>query len=399
MPSETQGGNRYPPAPPAPALPTPQGPPGPVTSQVIAETKKKQEDNSYPLYTLEDMMKLKDDPNRWIIPHMIPRAGRTLVYGIGGGFKTSILMDLAIAIASAGKLMEQINVERPGPVLMFSTEGDIYANKDRLLYYLKARNLHPKNVQLHYGQRRFRVDRPEGVALLEQMILAIRPIFIMLDPYISFFSGNENSTEDANKFTEGLDTLIQKYRVSVAVIHHANKMGAIRGSTVLHSWADSVLKFSTNKGVELPGIPNRPVDIVTVEGEKQRNGKEGKLFSAVPFIDEELQMTTFALFKDAKGTDVIVTYLRQAIYKYLKAAHGFGFLKRDLCNAFSVGNEKVTAALAPLLSSGLVDQQGSTVSNGRVYAAYRAVPGACRVDAVKQILKLSEADAEDMVEL
>ena len=65
---------------------------------------------SYRLYTVKDLLELKDDPRRWIVPNMLPRVGRTFAYGRGGHYKSTILFDLAVAVASGSKLCEQFPV-------------------------------------------------------------------------------------------------------------------------------------------------------------------------------------------------------------------------------------------------------------------------------------------------
>lgn len=377
---------------PLPVIKTPAPHPMIVEGKIVKRVKE-----GYPLYTLSQLMQLEDSPDRWILRDMIPRAGRTVAYGIGGDFKTTTLLDLALSIASAGQMLESIPLQCYGPVIVLSTEGDIYANRDRFLYYIKSRNLHPDNVQIAFGQRRLRLDLAEGFSVLEQMVQAIRPIFILLDPYVSFFSGDENSTRDASMFVEHLDDLIQRYRVSVCLIHHSNKVGAMRGSTVIQGWADSILKFEVKRGVHLPGVP-RKVDILSVKGEKQRNGRMGQLFSAVPVIDSDAQMTRLAYYMDKNTTEVVVTFLRMEVYKYLrKCPQGTGLLKKDLCKLFSVGNDKMTMALDQLEAVKLISQDAPLNRNGRAYLGYRAAPGGAKVDAVKAMLKLSEDNAQLLV--
>jgi hypothetical protein len=345
----------------------------------------------YKLYSVRDLLELRDDPNQWIVKNMIPRVGRVLVYGKGGDYKSSLVFDLCVAVASCGKLLERMAVvEQFGPVLLLSTEGSIYSNRDRLCAYLRSRNVVPDAVPLHYGRQPLELRKPHEVATLRSLIDAVtpKPVLLVLDPMISFYGGNENDSEQMRKFTKQIDELIDDYELSVVIVHHANKKADIRGSSVLQAWFDAVLKFETQQKVMIPGLEGAQT-IITVESEKQRDGSTGTLFSAVPFFENDLQMIQFGIYdKDAKG--VILSHLKLAILKRLKLTRT-AMTKSQLAQEMRMGHQRIEEALAWLLECGLIEHRDVTRPTGGLrtrgnISAYAASSIGTRIDAARAIL-------------
>ena len=342
----------------------------------------------YKLYSVQDLLELKDNPNRWIVDQMVPWPGRTLVHGKGGDYKSTVFFDLAVSVASGGELLQEFPVRKHGPVILISTEGNIYANKDRLFGHMRPRNLEPSTVQLFYGQESLFVDEPNEFQVLVNMIDHVKPVMIVLDPFVSFFAGDENSVTDVKKFLRRVDPLINDYELSVVVIHHSRKDGEIRGSTALQGWTDSALKFEVAREVTLPSVPE-PVSILTVECEKQRNGQTGKLFTAVPFVNDALGQVTFGIYKEVQAKDVGAVYLKQAMYALLRNTEE-PLTKGQLQTHFNIGPKRIKTSLDALIALDLVELTDARRSTGgartRSVDAYGARAKNSRVDSVREII-------------
>lgn len=355
----------------------------------------------YQLYTVHELLALQDTGDRWIVKNMVPWPGRTLVHGYGGTYKSSVFFDLAVAIASDGQLLETFPAQRSGPVLVLSSEGDVFANRDRLLGHIRPRDLDPSTIKLFFGQQALLIDTPEGRNQLIALIEETKPVMVILDPLVSFFSGDENSVREMKLFLhQGLDPLIDKYRIACVVIHHSRKDGEVRGSTAIQGWADSMLRFDVAKGVALPGLPE-PVDVVTVECKKQRNGKEGKLFSVVPFIDELTGMTTWGLYNDVQAKGVARVYLKSLLVKMLKQSPA-PLTRTDLRSVIKMPPEQIDEALSDLIAVGLIEParlQRSTSADGsrtRSVEGYITRQAPFTVDSVKALLGRNRVSSEDL---
>ena len=69
---------------------------------------------THKVFSVAELLALQDTPDKWIVPHMIPRSGRTLVFGTGGAYKSTIVFDLCVAIAAQGQLLRQFPVQQYG---------------------------------------------------------------------------------------------------------------------------------------------------------------------------------------------------------------------------------------------------------------------------------------------
>lgn len=305
---------------------------------------------------------------------------------------SSLMFDLSVAVASGGKLLERLSVVQAwGPVILLSTEGSIYTNRNRLLAYMRARNVVPDAVQLHYGQQPLELKQDNEFQTLCRMVELVKPILLVLDPMVSFYGGNENDTEQMAKFVNKLNLLIEDQKLSVMIIHHANKIGEMRGSSVLQGWADSVIKCEVARKQAIPGL-SEPRDVITVTSEKQRDGRTGKLFGAVPFFDTTLKMVTFGVYDTLDAKSIIVAHLKHEILKYLRRTRAVCTINQ-LAGIHHVGHQRVEDAIDWLEMNELITRQTVELSTGpgrsKTYdKAWKCSELGSRVDAARAMLKV-----------
>jgi len=353
------------------------------------------------IYSVRDLLALKDDPDRWIVENMIPTSGRTLVFGQGGTFKSTIIFDLCVAIASEGLLLRQFSVNKYGPVLLNSTEGSIFDNRDRILTHARAHGINPADMPLYFCQQPFCLDDAVDIELLEGYIKQLKPIMVVLDPLDSFFSGDENSSKETKLLRRAIDMLIDKYRVSFILIHHESKNtkggSTPRGSTAWYGWADAVLHVKVEH--KKVGLPEK-MKVVSVESQKQRNGKSGHIFSGVPFIDEQLKQMTFNFYDGTDASGIALTYWKQQCYKVLCGSL-VPMTNTMIAEQLSIKAEKISGALSALQADGIATKDAfvnrATNADGtrsRAVAAWRPLKKVSLVDLAEFMVK-TEATMEE----
>jgi len=352
----------------------------------------------YPIYTVKDLLEMEDDPDLWLVRNIIPKAGRILIYGTGGSYKSALMFDLAVAIASGGMLIEQLPLDSFGAALVLSTEGTKTTMRRRLLGHMRSRNVVPDAVRLFFGRKPLFLDKPEEMAVFRQLIRTFNPAYTLVDPYASFMSANENDTEETKKLTRHLDEIVEEENTCIAIIHHANKANELRGSTVLQGWADTVLRSSVKRRQQVPGLDGLH-DIITLDIEKQRDGPMGTAFSAVPFINTNLGMISFGIYHGMDAKMVQAVKLKHDILELMRKTRGI-FTKTDLCTHFNAGRERMGIALAWLARDGLIVESHVPRSTGD--GRYRNITGwglasiGSRVDAASAIFRAAQEleDAE-----
>jgi DNA-binding transcriptional ArsR family regulator len=342
------------------------------------------------VYSVPELLKLEDDPNRWIIPGVVPVVGRTIVYGDGGTGKTTIIMDLAIAVASDRRLLKQFPINKTGPVLFISTEGSILDNRDRVMVRLRSHSLDPSTVQFYFCQDSFDMDNDNDVAELTAYIEELKPLIVVCDPLDSFIRGDENSAKETKALRRKFDKLINAYSFSLIVIHHENKAGGIRGSTAWRDWTDTELHI-TSVEQALSGIGQ--VKVITLTAEKVRNGRDGKVLSLVALPASTTGGLEYEFYDGQNAENVVAAWLKQRVYKQL--LDDGALLLKDLAEKLNVAQAKVSSTLSQLEQAKLVDQQGSVLKGSRNLSAWRVTQRMSLVDAAAAILQYQKQRAEE----
>lgn len=228
----------------------------------------------------------------WVIKGVIPKRGTGIFIADANVGKTGVVMDMAHHIASSDTWAEH-RIPHSAPVLYVGGEGMAgIANR------LKA-------LRIHYGTLgTFGVmSLDETASLFNAPNVAVKRIMeavgdlekatgkkvamIVLDTLAALSVGmDENSAQDAGVVLGALRKIERKAECFVLAIHHMGKdqtKGA-RGSSALRGNVDTVLKLEDKKG------------IITVEIDKQRDGKKGVL--------SRLMLKTVSLGEDQDGDPI-----------------------------------------------------------------------------------------------
>ena len=349
----------------------------------------------------KELLMVKADPNRWLVPNMIPRCGITLLFGQEGSYKSTIIFDLCIAAGYGGKLLGLYQTAMKGPVLLNSTEGSTFDNKDRLLSHARAHNVNFAELPLHFCQRPFCMDDQLDVDELEYWLKKLQPIMVVLDPLDSFFIGDENSAKETKIVRRNVNSLIEKYNTAFVILHHAakdKKNGmTTRGSTAWPGWADAVIATKLTRA-RLPGI-EYPVDVVKVESKKQRNGKAGHLFSITPHIDETLKTARFTIYDGKNFAGIAMEHYKSEVYKLMRSTPEF-MTAAMMCERLELRPEKVSEALTRLEQQGLairdrtVSRPYGTQGKMRSVPAWRPLVPQTLADLSERMVKEEQLVAE-----
>lgn len=372
------------------------------------------------LYRIEELLTLQDDGNRWLVSNMLPRIGRTIVYGHGGTFKTTILFDLAIGVASGGALLRQFPIDHHGPVLLVSTESSKYANRDRILSHIRARESvspelqarggraplpNTKEMPIFFCHQAFDFDDAGDQQGFRDVMEEIRdeagryPAFVLLDPLDSFISGDENSARETKPFRKFGDTIVGDYETSLCVIHHSTKdkeNPSIRGSGAWRGWTDAALFFQ-KKVVTLGADVVQYVDVVS---DKQRDGREGRIFSVAPDFDGVRRMTTFILMHDGIDPDHLTgSVANQRVLEIVQQHEPI--TQKDIITRTGLTYKRVKAALEHLQIDGVVAQdtyvERPTSDDGarrRTVPAWRFTGKISYVDQAAALLRAAQLSDE-----
>jgi urease gamma subunit len=180
---------------------------------------------------------------------ILPRGGLLLFGGAPKLGKSLLLLNLLLQRARG---LPALNFPTdPGVSLIVQSELPAEAYVGRVKAML-AHDVEPvPEGRLHIKSRRgVMLDQPEGLALISAWIEETGADLVGIDPLARHMAGDENSNRDMSAVVRAVDALIERYGVSVAIVHHPSKPREhetreggmrLRGGSALFGAADTVI--------------------------------------------------------------------------------------------------------------------------------------------------------------
>lgn len=172
----------------------------------------------------------------WIIPDWLPQGTIAFAVSPPGTYKTWMLLDLAISVASGTPFLNKYEVENKGPVLMIQQEdhhgglaerlGVIMNARYNMLYPLTEKDFcinPPPNLPIYFHTDRLLKFNDKGImSALEEQIEQIRPKVVIIDPLYSAAETDDYMAKSAREMFK-LKELRDKYGCSFIIAHHKKK--------------------------------------------------------------------------------------------------------------------------------------------------------------------------------
>jgi len=250
-------------------------------------------------------------PPKWVIKGVAEEDSLIGMFGPPKAGKSFVTIDMAACVATGIDWHEKKT--KQGLCLYLAGEGHRGLSR-RLLGWEQINDKPLKDSKLHYSERGVQIldnldaEMMRNEALVLQDTYKERPTLIVIDTLArNFGPGNENSTEDMNRFVANVDRYIrEEFRCAVMLVHHTGHLEGSRGrgSSVLPAALDAEYKVSKND----EGIDNSHWSLDL----EQTLIKDGRGMSPMRFsfnecefmhlLDEEGQPTT----SGALVTDIYV---------------------------------------------------------------------------------------------
>ena len=201
--------------------------------------------------------------------------------GIAGGepkcCKSFLAMDVAVSVASGAPCLRRFPVARTGRVLLYAAEDGLDTVRRRLEGIARAADVdfHGLDIQVITAPS-LRLDLREDQCRLHETVEQLRPMLLVLDPFVRLHRIDENVASEVAPLLGYLRALQRRFAMAVLLVHHARKGAghvragqALRGSSEIHAWGDSNL-YLRRKGDALrlsvehrdaPAIENLTVEL------------------------------------------------------------------------------------------------------------------------------------------
>jgi RecA-family ATPase len=191
-------------------------------------------------------------PRGWIVSDMIPDRTVTIVAGDGGDGKTTLMLQLAVALAGARPWLGYS--PEPGAVLFLSAEDELDELHRRVAATASSLGVALSDLAdlnlVPLAGRDAVMGAPQGnnglitgtvvfrgfVALVKR----IKPRAVLLDALADVFGGEENARAQARQFISLLRGLAIDHNLAVILIAHPSLTGMKEGTSGSTAWSNSV---------------------------------------------------------------------------------------------------------------------------------------------------------------
>lgn len=168
--------------------------------------------------------------------YAIYKKGLNLLYGAAGSGKSFLGIDVAARISLAN----------PNNIVVYSAGEGIPGLEPRLKAWEKHNGATVRNLFLWKEALPF-MNEAELARFVDE-VSDKRPAFIIVDTLARAMVGmNENDTREAGLFIQAVEKVMERLSCGLMFIHHTNKLGLMRGSTVLDGAMDSILKLQKDE--------------------------------------------------------------------------------------------------------------------------------------------------------
>jgi RecA-family ATPase len=194
-------------------------------------------------------LKASPEERRWLIEELWADEGVGIIGGEPKCCKSFLALDVAVAVASGRPCLRRFRTARTGRVLLYAAEDALHVVRERLVGIASAANVALEALDLQViTAPSLRLDREQDRGQLWDTVGALRPVLLVLDPFVRLHRIDENVSGEVAPLLAYLRDMQRRFSVAVIVVHHAKKGAgkiragqALRGSSEFHAWGDSNL--------------------------------------------------------------------------------------------------------------------------------------------------------------
>lgn len=194
---------------------------------------------------------LEDRPpeQRWLIEGLWSAEAVGVIGGEPKCCKSFLALDMAVAVAAGAACLRRFPAVQRGRVLLFAAEDSCSVVRQRLAGIAAAVGVALEALDIHVIVAPVvRLDIELDQKRLEETVRTLRPVLLVLDPFVRLHRIDENASAEVAPLLDFLRGLQRRYQTAVVLVHHARKGAAhlragqaLRGSSELHAWGDSNL--------------------------------------------------------------------------------------------------------------------------------------------------------------
>jgi RecA-family ATPase len=213
------------------------------------------------------------DAHRWLVHGLWADQAVGIVGGEPKCCKSFLALDLAVAVASGTACLRRYHPAKSGPVLLYAAEDALHVVRTRLQGICEVAGVPFDRLNVHViTVPSVRIDLDADRRRLQDTVAAIRPLLLVLDPFVRLHRIDENASSEVAPLLAFLRDLQRHFETAVLLVHHSRKGAAgaragqaLRGSSELHAWGDSNLYLRRQRDQLLLSIEHRAAPSVAAQ--------------------------------------------------------------------------------------------------------------------------------------
>ena len=191
-----------------------------------------------------------------LIEGIWPSAAIGYVGGSPKALKSWWTLEMALAVATGKKFLGKYQTHQ-ARVLLVQQESS-WAAFQRRVQAVSQRYGNSNELFILSNHALDLVDDAQAEKL-EEEIRRVRPDLVVLDPFASFYSGDENSAKEVGAIVRLLRGWRDTYGTGICVVHHANKSGSenirggekLRGTSALYGSSEATIYLTRKEDEDM----------------------------------------------------------------------------------------------------------------------------------------------------
>lgn len=181
----------------------------------------------YEAETLAELAANPPAPASFLLRRYWPSDAYGVVAAPSKAGKTWLALDIAVAVATGGRALGAIDVDRPGRVLVFLGEGGRRNAWRRLRAVCEYHDLDPAKVDgLHLVYRSPSLNDTAALADVERLVAEVAPVLVIVDPlYLAAAGSDGASLYSMAGVLERAQRIAEAVGSALMLVHHYNQTG------------------------------------------------------------------------------------------------------------------------------------------------------------------------------
>ncbi len=233
-----------------------------TSSSILKKARRTSSERFYPCSPPPDVLEFLEqpfpEPTQFWGEGLLFAKSKVIICGESKIKKTFFVLNLSVSLAT-GKSFVGLNISRRTKVLYLQKEISEAMLQRRLKTILSATDPQPeRGYFIVETLPNLDVGNSNQFPQVCELIQRYQPEVVIFDPLYQFHHADENSEQDMKAVLDQFDALVEKYNVSVVLVHHTRKYQnhdwrgnhLMRGSVVLRDWLDTLLLMTKRTNEE-----------------------------------------------------------------------------------------------------------------------------------------------------